>query len=70
MDRVGAAVTSGGTIGAGVATLLQWIPVTCGAVASLCGACLSVVLIVHHVKKGRLEREKLRIEIDRLRREG
>lgn len=61
------------TSATGAATWADWIPINIGWIASLVGACLSVVLTVYWIRKiysehvmSVLEREKLQLEIDQL----
>lgn len=61
-----AVVVSGGTIGTGASTWLDVIPDDIGKLATLAGFCLSAVLIYNHVRRGSLERDKLRLEIDQI----
>lgn len=63
------AAFSGGTVATGLSTYFKVIPEVCGVVASLFGIVLSTVLIYDRIKKGILERKKLRMEIESLERE-
>ncbi len=62
-----AMAVSGGTIGTGASTWLEMIPDNIGKLATLAGFILSTVLIYNHTRKGSLERQKLRLEIESLR---
>lgn len=52
-----------GTIGSGLGTAMEMIPNDIGKLATLIGCILSVVLIYTHLRKGRIEYEKVRLEI-------
>lgn len=56
-------LTVTGTIGSGLGTALEMIPNDIGKLATLIGIILSVVLIYTHLRKGRIEYEKVRLEI-------
>lgn len=56
------AVLSGGTTTVGMATYFQYMPELCGALASLAGFTLSIVIIYDRIKKGTLEREGQRMK--------
>lgn len=65
-----------GTTGTGLATILEWIPADIGKVATLIGAVLSLVLIVYwsqriytEYHKGKIDRERDRLELTKIRRE-
>lgn len=62
------AAFSSGTVVTGLSTYFKILPEVFGAIASLTGIVLSIVLIYDRVKKGVLERKKLRIEISNLER--
>ena len=51
------------TTGAGLGTILDWIPNDIGKLATLVGIVLSLVLIWVHGRKGRLEHKKIQLEI-------
>jgi len=55
-----------GTTATGVSTWLEYIPDDIGKLATVVGVILSIVLIYSHIKKGRLERRKLELEIRKL----
>lgn len=61
-----AMAVSGGTITTGASTWLDMIPDDIGKLATMAGLLLSSVLIYNHASRGRLERDKLRLEIDQL----
>lgn len=63
--RTGAAVSTA-TAGTGLSTILEWIPNDIGKLASVVGIVLSLVLIYTHTRKGRLEREKIELDIELL----
>ncbi len=48
-------------------TFLDLIPNDIGKLATLVGIALSAVLIYTHIRKGRLEYQKIQLEIDQLR---
>lgn len=65
-----------GTTGTGLATWLEWIPSDIGKLATLIGAVLSLVLIVYwsqriftEFHKGKIDRERDRLELAKLRNE-
>lgn len=58
------AALSSGTLATGLGTYFQLVPEILGALASLAGLILSVVVIHDRIKKGFLERRKLRAQID------
>ncbi len=60
-----AGVVSTATTGLG--TFLDIIPNDIGKLATLVGIALSAVLIYTHIRKGRLEYQKIQLEIDQLR---
>lgn len=62
-EKVSSIAASSGSILSGVATVFQYIPTALGCVASITGITLSIVLICCHIKKGRLERRLLEIQI-------
>lgn len=51
------------TASTGFGVMLEWIPQNAGTLAALAGFTLSVVLIILHVVRGRLELKKLALEI-------
>lgn len=61
--KVGASVATA-TAGSGLGTVLEWIPTDIGKLATLVGIVLSCVLIYTHLRKGRVEYEKTRLEIE------
>ena len=63
--RTAAAVATG-TTATGLSTWLEFIPDDIGKLATLAGVILSCVLIYSHIKRGRLERRKLELEIRKL----
>ena len=58
--KIGGAVAAT-TTGSGLAGLLDWLPLS--EVATIVGIILSCVLIYTHLRKGRIEYEKTRLEI-------
>lgn len=65
-----------GTMGSGVATMMEWIPADIGKLATLIGAVLSLVLIVYWTqriitdyRKNKLDLERDRLEIDKMKRD-
>lgn len=44
--------------------LITWLMTNAGWMAALAGMCLSIVLIISHVKKGKLDRELLKLQIE------
>lgn len=63
-----AATVATGTTASGVSSLLDIIPDDIGKLATLVGIALSMVLIYFHIRKGRLEKKKLELEIRKLER--
>lgn len=61
-----AVVTAGTTAAVGISTAFEKLPTYLGPIATVIGIVLSSVLIYNHVKKGRLERKKLKLEIREL----
>jgi hypothetical protein len=57
----------GMTAGTGLMTILEMIPDDIGKLATLVGIVLSSVLIYNHWRKGRIEYEKTRLEVEILR---
>ncbi len=62
-----AAAVSAATTGTGLGTFLDYIPSDIGKLATLVGIILSSVLIRTHWRRGKIEMEKGRLEIDLLR---
>lgn len=60
--KVGAA-TAAGTTGTGAATFFDLIPDDIGKLASCFGIVLTSILIFTHLRKGRLDYEKTKLEI-------
>lgn len=58
-----AAYTAAGTAGAGTATTFDLIPDDIGKLASCFGIVLTSILIITHLRKGRLDYEKTKLEI-------
>jgi hypothetical protein len=56
-------LTATGTLGTGLATVVEMIPNDIGKLATVVGIVLSSVLIYTHLRKGRAETEKLQLEI-------
>ena len=52
------------TTGTGIGTLIDWIPSDIGKLATLVGIALSLVLIYTHLRKGRIEYKKTKLEIE------
>lgn len=67
-DTKTAVATATVTAGTGISSWLAWIPEDIGKLATLVGIMLSIVLIYVHLRKGRLEREKLKLEMEVLKR--
>lgn len=65
--KVGMAV-GGGTITSGIGALLELLP-SGATIVTFSGAVLSLVLAWNHWKRGKLERSKLRLELELLKRE-
>lgn len=63
-DTKTALTVATGTTGVGVSSWLDWIPDDIGKLATLVGIALSLVLIYVQLRKGRLERQKLKIELE------
>lgn len=58
-----AASSAAATTTTGMGTAFDWIPADIGKLGSLVGICLSGVLIYTHIKKGRADLKKTRLEI-------
>lgn len=77
-DLAGHAVSSpkaGATVAAvttssGLGTALDWIPSDIGKLATLVGIALSAVLIYTHLRRGKIEYEKARLEVELLRKKS
>ncbi len=50
--------------------LITWLMTNAGWMAALAGMCLSIVLIISHIKKGKLDRELLKLQIENARRDN
>lgn len=57
------------TASAGVGTWFDVIPDDIGKLASLVGICLTVVLLVFHIKRGLLDIKKANLEIELLKKQ-
>lgn len=66
IKNIGSVLVPSGTVTAGVTTYLEILPPCLGIVASLCGIVLSTVLIISSLKKGKLERRLLNLQIAEL----
>ena len=58
------------TVGVSVSTWMEYVPTDIGKLGTIVGIMLSVVLIWRHIMLGRLEREKISLEIEVLKTEG
>ena len=56
------------TVTTGLGTVLEWIPNDIGKLATVIGIILSSVLIYTHWRKGRIEYQKVKLEIKIIRR--
>lgn len=56
------AIVGATTAGTGIWTILDWIPTDIGKAATIVGIVLSLVLIYTHLRKGRAEVKKLKLE--------
>ena len=61
-----AAMVSASTTSVGFGLIFDWIPNDIGKLASLIGIVLSIVLICFHLRKGRIETKKAKLEIELL----
>ncbi len=64
-----ASVVSAGTTTLGASLIFDWIPNDIGKFASLVGIVLSLVLIYFHIRKGRIEQKKAKLELELLKKE-
>lgn len=58
-----AGATAIATVSSGVSGIMEVLPTFLTLIATFLGAVLSTVLIYNHLKKGRLERRALKLEI-------
>ncbi len=65
-----AATVATGTTASGLSSLLEIIPDDIGKLATVVGIALSLVLIYFHIRKGRLEKRKLELEVRELERKS
>lgn len=65
-DKIGSLIASGGTIGVGLTTWFNILPVLLGCFASVAGITLSCVLIYCHIKKSRLDTRLIEKQIEKL----
>lgn len=59
-----ATMVSASTTTLGMGVIFDWIPNDIGKLASLVGVLLSIVLIYFHIRKGRLDNKKSKIELE------
>lgn len=59
-----ASTVAGSTVGTGLGTILELIPDDIGKLATVVGIILSSVLIYTHLRKGRIEYQKTKLELE------
>ena len=57
------ATVVGSTATTGTATMMEWLPSHLGIAATVLGIASTVIIIYFSISKGRLEREKLELEL-------
>ena len=62
-----AVITSAGTVGISVGTILDYIPDSIGKLGAIVGVILSIVLIVIHIRRHKLDVRKADLEAELLR---
>lgn len=65
-NKIGAGVTSGGSIAAGFMTFLEILPRCIGIMASIMGLLLTSVLLYKHILSLRLSKEEHRLKMEKL----